>query len=91
MTALGDSTIWFLAIVQLAGLATAAAARHHQGRHGQGIWQAAFLICLLLGGIGTLSALAVGPCCCTICGAAQACSVLTAVWEFPGAPQAAAH
>lgn len=86
-----DSAIWILAAVQLAVLAAAMAARHHQGRLRQRFWQSLFLVCLAISGIATFAALAIGPCACIICGAIQAVSVITAVWDLRGAATIAAH
>jgi hypothetical protein len=86
-----DSAVWLLAAVQLASLVAAMAARHHQGKRGERLWQGAFLLCLPLAGVATLWALVIGPGACILCGAVQAASVITTVWEFRGATHLSPH
>lgn len=86
-----ESPTWILALVQLAGLAAAVAARYHQGRRWQNHCHSIFLVCLGLSGAATLAAWTIGPGYCTVCGATLAVSVLTAVWEIRSTVQNYAH
>jgi len=86
-----DLSIGVLAAIQLAGLAAAVAVRHHEGTRRQNLWQGMFLLCQLLAGIATISAIYIGPGACTICGAAQALGAIMVVWEVRGTARLPAH
>jgi hypothetical protein len=76
------AALWVLIAAQCLGVLTACAARLSEGSSRQAIGQGMFLGVLLLIGVATLVALAVGPGCWLGCSATLAFMVLTVTCDF---------
>ncbi|HEY1603509.1 MAG TPA: hypothetical protein VGG64_28155 [Pirellulales bacterium] len=74
--------LWWLAAIQILGLASAWLARVHQGSHRQPASQWVFLLLMALVGATTLAAALTSPSGSVVCGTTLAVMVLAAVWDF---------
>ena len=71
-----------MAIIQVAGLASAWLARVGEGSARQAHYQGAFLVLLALMGLTTVAAAVWGPGPCLMSGTTLAVMVLAATWDF---------
>ena len=76
------AALWLLVAAQILGVLTAFAARFSEGSPRQAISQGVFLAVLLLMGVATLVALAVGPGCWLGCATTLAVMILTVTCDL---------
>lgn len=72
---------WYLAVILVVGLVSAAAARISEGSCFQTWCQRLFVLCLAIVGAMTFVSLGIGRDCCLMSGATLSVMAVTAVWD----------